>query len=88
MEKIMKTNKRTIEVFSAGCPVCRETLNLVKVSVTDCGCEVIERLCEGETCCAPAVNYGVKALPTIVIDGKIAFEGRPTPEQMQNLVAA
>lgn len=84
----MSTNKRTIEVFMAGCPVCLETLGLVQQTVAGCGCEVIERHCEGETCCAPAKNYGIKALPSIVVDGKIAFEGRPTPEQARALLAA
>ncbi len=83
----MNTNKRTVEVFTAGCPVCRETLDLVRQTVAGCGCEVVEQRCEGETCCAPAVNYGVKLLPTIVVDGKIAFEGRPTPEQARELLA-
>jgi hypothetical protein len=84
----MNTNKRTIEVFTAGCPVCRETLELVQKTVSSCGCEVIERRCEGETCCAPALSYGVKALPSIVVDGKIVFEGRLTPEQARELLAA
>jgi hypothetical protein len=85
---MMSTNKRTIEVFTAGCPVCRETLEQVRQSVAGCGCEVIERRCEGETCCAPAQSYGIRALPSIVVDGKVAFEGRPTPEQTRVLLAA
>jgi len=84
----MNTNQRTIEVFTAGCPVCRETLELVQKTVSSCGCEVIERRCEGETCCAPAGSYGVKALPSIVVNGKIVFEGRLTPEQARELLAA
>ncbi len=84
----MNTNKRTIEVFTAGCPVCRETLELVQKTVSSCGCEVVERRCEGETCGAPAISYGIKALPSIVVDGKIVFEGRPTPEQARELLAA
>lgn len=84
----MNTNKRTIEVFTAGCPVCRATLELVRQTVASCGCEVIERRCEGETCCAPAKNYGVKALPSIVVNGKVTFEGRPTPAQASELLAA
>ncbi len=38
----MSTNKRTVEVFTAGCPVCRETLDLVRQTVAGCGCEVVE----------------------------------------------
>jgi len=82
------SNKRTIEVFTAGCPVCKETLELMHQTVAACGCEVIERRCQGDTCCEPARNYGVKALPTIVINGKVAFEGRPSPEQATQLLVA
>ena len=69
-------NKKRIEVFSAGCPLCRETLELVRNAVSDCGCEVIERTCTGETCCAEAKQYGVRTMPTVVVDGQIVFEGR------------
>ena len=34
---------RTIEVFTAGCPVCSETLVLVKRVTKDCGCWVVEK---------------------------------------------
>lgn len=79
--------QRTIEVFTAGCPLCRETLELVREEAAGCGCAVIERRCEGEQCCEPAQRYGVKAQPTVVIDGAIAFEGRPTREQLRDVLA-
>lgn len=78
---------RTIEVFTAGCPVCRETLDTVRAAVADCGCAVVERRCEGDTCCEPAQRYGIKAQPTIVVNGEIVFEGKPTPEQARTLLA-
>ena len=56
--------KNRIEVFSAGCPLCIETLTLVKNSVGAYGCEVIERRCAGTDCCAEAKQYGVRTLPT------------------------
>ncbi|MFQ5465770.1 MAG: thioredoxin family protein [Thermodesulfobacteriota bacterium] len=71
---------RTIEVFTAGCPLCNDTLKLVKETVKGCGCEVIERRCSGDECCPEAKSYGIKAVPTIVVDGVIVHEGRPTPE--------
>jgi glutaredoxin 3 len=70
------TTKRRIEVFSADCPLCRETLDLVRQAVSGCGCEVIERRCSGDTCCAEARQYGVRTMPTVVVDGQIVFEGR------------
>lgn len=80
--------KRVIEVFTSDCPVCRQTLDRVRESVAGCGCEVIERRCSGEACCEPALRYGVKAQPTIVIDGRISFEGRPSADELQALLAA
>lgn len=72
---------RKIEVFSAGCPLCNETLQMVKEAVSSCGCEVIERRCTGEEQCAEAKTYGVRSMPTVIVDGKIAFEGAVTREQ-------
>ncbi|MBA2272256.1 MAG: thioredoxin family protein [Chthoniobacterales bacterium] len=68
--------KRKIEVFTAGCPLCDDTLTLVQESVSACGCEVIERRCTDNNRCAEALQYGVRTMPTVVVDGEIVFEGR------------
>jgi len=81
----MATQPRKIEVFSAGCPLCNETLEAVKGAVEDCGCEVIERRCSGTECCDEAKQYGVKAMPTVVVDGRIMFEERVTRDQAASL---
>lgn len=78
-------SKRTIEIFSAGCPLCLETVELVKSAVTDCGCEIIEHHCNGTELCEEAKNYGVKVMPTVFADGRILFEGRITAEQAATL---
>ena len=75
------SDKRRIEVFTAGCPLCRETLELVQKSVSACGCEVIERRCPTDECCAEAKQYAVRTMPTVVVDGQIVFEGRITAAQ-------
>ncbi|MCI0488703.1 MAG: thioredoxin family protein [Blastocatellia bacterium] len=75
------SKKRTIEIFTAGCPLCNETVAAVKNAVASCGCEVIERSVSSES----AKNYGVRAVPTVVIDGQIAFERRPTDEEIASL---
>lgn len=79
------SKKRTIEIFTAGCPICNETVNAVRQAVASCGCQVIEHRCSGDVCCEPAQRYGVRAVPTIVIDGQIAFERRPTQEELASL---
>ena len=77
---------RTIEVFTAGCPLCRETLDMVRDAVRECGCEVIERRCSGDECCPEAKEYGIKAVPTIVVDGVIVREGKPTREWAEKVL--
>ncbi len=74
-------NKRRIEVFTAGCPLCLETLSAVKKAVARCGCEVIERRCQEPELCPESKQYGITKMPTVVVDGAIVFEGRITREQ-------
>jgi glutaredoxin 3 len=74
-------NPRRIEVFTAGCPLCPITLELVKRAVSRCGCEVIERRCTEAAGFDLAKKYGIKTMPTIVVDGRIAFEGKITQAQ-------
>ena len=73
--------KRKIEVFTAGCSLCADTLRMVKDAVSSCGCEVIERRCPPEQMCPEGKAYGVRAMPTVVVDGAITFEGRITRGQ-------
>jgi Thioredoxin domain len=73
--------KRKIEVFTAGCSICEDTLQVVKDAVLSCGCEVIERRCPPKQMCEEGKTYGVRAMPTVVVDGTIIFEGRVTREQ-------
>ena len=69
--------KRTIEVFTAGCPICSETLEQVRKVTKDCGCQVVEKRCTDRVCCDEAKEYGIKAVPSIVVDGVVAYEGKP-----------
>ena len=73
--------KRKIKVFTAGCSLCDDTLRLVKDAVASCGCEVAERRCPPQQMCEEGKAYGVRAMPTVVVDGGIIFEGRITREQ-------
>lgn len=77
--------KRKIEVFSAGCALCNETLRVVHEAVSSCGCEVIERRCASDERCEEAKAYGVRAMPSVVVDGRIMFEGAITREQAASL---
>ncbi len=74
-------NKRTIEIFTAGCPFCTDTVQAVKQAVASCGCNVVER----NVLSAEARQYGIRAVPTVVIDGQITFERKPTDQEINSL---
>lgn len=75
---------KRIEVFTADCPLCKDTLELIKKEACS-ECEIIERRCSGDECCEPAKSYGIRAVPTVVADGKIIFVGKPTLEEVKGL---
>lgn len=66
--------KRTIEVFTAGCPVCDPAVNLVKEIACD-SCDVIVydliKQCEEKICLEKVKAYGIKNVPSIVVNGKL-----------------
>ncbi len=64
-------SKRKVEVFSAGCGVCDETIQMVKeIACESCEVEVVDM--QTEDAAKRAKEYGIKTVPTIVIDGKVA----------------
>ena len=73
--------RRKNEVFTAGCSLCEDTLQLVRDAVSSCDCEVTERRCPPQQMCEEGKAYGVRAMPTVVLNGAIIFEGRITREQ-------
>lgn len=77
---------RGIEVFTADCPLCKETLHLLRQEACT-ECEIIERRCSGDECCESAKGYGIKAVPTIAVDGKIRFVGKPSLPEVKSLFA-
>lgn len=63
--------KRKIEVFSAGCPVCEDAMTLVKEMACP-ACDV--QVCDMKN---PEVaerdrNLGIRSVPAVVIDGRVA----------------
>ena len=82
----MKYTKHKIEVFTAGCDLCKETMEMIrKTACSECTITEynIREKCESEVCIRKAEEYGVKAVPTLIIDGKITIEGKPTISQIK-----
>lgn len=66
--------KRKVEVFTAGCPVCDETVKTVKAAACP-SCEVViydlNKGCETNECRRKAESYGIHKLPAVVVNGKL-----------------
>ena len=65
------TTKKKIEVFSAGCSTCKETIELVKRLAGSSHEVVIHDMHQSEVA-SKAKNCGVRSVPAVVIDGKLA----------------
>lgn len=63
--------KRKIDVFSAGCPVCEETVKLVN-EIACPSCEVTILDMKDPTVASRAKSLGIRSIPAVVIDGKLA----------------
>lgn len=63
--------KKKIEVFSAGCSTCKETIEMVKRLAGSAHELVIHDMHKSEVT-SKAKAYGVRSVPAVVIDGKLA----------------
>lgn len=63
--------KKKIEVFSAGCSTCTETIELVMRLAGSSHEVVVHDMQKSETT-TKAKNFGVRSVPAVVIDGKLA----------------
>lgn len=64
-------DKRRVEIFSAGCPACDETINLVK-GIACASCDVTVLDMNDPQVANRAKSLGVRSVPAVVIDGKLA----------------
>jgi hypothetical protein len=65
------TAKRKVEVFSAGCPACDETVALVRRAACP-SCDVSVLDLHDPAVAQRARALGVRSAPAVVIDGKLA----------------
>lgn len=65
------TRKRTVEVFSAGCAVCDDAVSLVRrLACSSCDVSVLDM--QDPKVAARAKSLGVRTVPAVAIDGKLA----------------
>jgi len=64
-------DKRRIEIFSASCPACEETIQMVNaLACPSCDVQVLDM--RQEDAATKAKEYGIKTVPAVVIDGKLS----------------
>lgn len=87
----MASTKRTIEVFTAGCPMCEETVALVQ-SLTCPSCDLqiydLREGCATNECRDKAKRYGVTAVPAVAVNGVLLDCCRREPITADRLRAA
>ena len=63
--------KRTVEVFTAGCPVCDETVELIqRIACDSCQVEVLDL--NEEAVARRAEELGIRSVPAVAINGTLA----------------
>lgn len=65
------SQKRTIEVFSAGCPACEDTIALVnRLACPSCDVSILDM--QDPTVASRAKSLGIRSVPAVVINGQLA----------------
>jgi len=78
--------KHTIEVFTSGCPLCKETIQIVREAKCP-ECTLTEyNILQKTEYLERARKYRVKAVPSIVVDGKLAIKGKPTVQNVKKVL--
>lgn len=76
--------KRQVEVFTAGCPICEPTVQLVhELACADCEVTVYDLREQGAE---KASGYGITTVPAVVVNGRLAAccdRGGPDREQLR-----
>lgn len=75
-----------IEFFSAECKLCQSTLDLLYRRFPNLPIIVHRQTeCVDGSCCQLAAAYGVRAVPSLVVDGRIVLVGQPGPADLESL---
>jgi hypothetical protein len=64
-------SQRIIEIYSAGCPACNEVIERVKqIACPSCDVRVMDM--NDTKVAQKARSYGVRAVPAVAVNGKLA----------------
>ncbi len=63
--------QRMIEVFTAGCPACQETIDLVnRMACPSCDVSILDM--NDASVAGRAKKLGIRSIPAVAIDGRLA----------------
>jgi len=85
-------SKHLVEVFTAGCPLCDETVKLVRqLACSNCEVQIwdLREGCATNECHEKVTRYGIHRVPAVVVNGKLAdCCSNQQPVSREALVAA
>ena len=62
---------RPVEIFSAGCPICDDVVQMVReMACESCNVHVLDL--NDESVAERAAGLGIRSVPAVVIDGTLA----------------
>ena len=65
------STRRIIEVFTAGCPACQDTIDLInRIACRSCQVSILDM--NDPAAAARASQLGIRSVPAVVIDGTLA----------------
>jgi glutaredoxin len=79
---------RLVEIFSAGCPTCRRTIDDLRASIDPSHRLVVHDLHTDAEAAARADALGVRTVPAVVVDGSLLSCCAGTGPQEAELRAA
>lgn len=75
-----------VEFFSAECRLCETTLSWIEDHFPEVDITVHrDSECIDGSCCRLAEQYGVKAVPSLVVGGQVVLVGCPSAEDLVRL---
>ncbi len=77
----------TVELFRADCKLCNRMEVMIRAILPPGVDLVVHRAqeCRDGSCCRRAEAYGVRAVPTLVVDGQVVQVGLPDEARLVEL---
>jgi glutaredoxin 3 len=87
MGGLIMSSERKVEVFSAGCAPCEETVAMVRrLACSSCEIEVVD--IHDPAIAAKAKSYGFRTVPAVAVDGQLVGRCSGTGSDDASLRAA